>query len=491
MATAPTFGAFDPNNIDSSNAAMPQSTLGLPDTTALPEPTPEPVPEVVPKAVPEVVPEAAPPKLTLTFKQIATPMIERNVPMMPLRPRSKIAFLSNWVALASTDQSQIDLWDEEYSEANGACVAYAKPDGTWFFEVDKPGVWKGIENETGMKFPVTFTVSSSPGRGHFYFRQTDASIAMGNAQGKDEDGKESWSARVDNRYVVAAGSIHPTTGKPYTVVNDAEIVPAPDWLVEWITKHAVRETGGRVNASPDGPPIPHGSHDNELFRIACMLRNAGMDYEQIRDNLILICERRCVGHGGDYVDMCERKAEQAVKYPVGQASPRVTIGGTGQSAGTADAADVSNWRSLFSNVSEMEQGEIEMVIAGVLQEEGTCFLGASAGHGKTLLALSLAKAITLGQPLFGIAEYAVKKPRNVIYLMAESSDRAFRKRCEAFGLPKDDRFMARTLTKGMPLALADPGLLEAVRRQRPVIFIDTASRFNQGVMKTARPRTGS
>ncbi len=450
LSTTP---AFDPNNIASIQAVMVQ---------------PEPVPETPPE--PKVEP---PPSL---FMRIAVPMIARNIPIIPLHPRTKVAFKNNWTELASTDPVLIGMWDVENPDYNGAACAFAKLDGTWFFEVDKPGVWKRIENETGMKFPVTFTVSSSPGKGHFYFRQTDASIAMGNAQGKDAEGKEAWSARVDNRYVVAPGSIHPTTGKAYAVVNDAEIVPAPDWLVGWITKNTVSETG-RVNASLDGPPIPRGSHDNELFRIGCMLRNAGMDYEQIKDGLIGICEKRCVDHGADYVDMCEKKAVQACKYEVGKANPKVVLG---SSVAVEEAADVSNWRSLFSNISEMEQGDNEMIIAGVLQEAGTCFLGASAGHGKTLLALSLSKAITLGQPLFGMPEFAVKTPRNVVYLMAESSDRAFRKRCELFGLPKDDRFIARTLTKGLPLALADPGLLEAVRQLHPVIIIDTTSRFNRG-----------
>ena len=182
-----------------------------------------------------------------------------------------------------------------------------------------------------------------------------------------------------------------------------------------------------------------GSHDNELFRSACLLRNAGMGYEQIRDNLIMICEQRCIDHGSDYVNMCENKAKQACKYAVGQArtGPIPVLGGGAGGVGETKP-DVSNWRSQFRNVSEMEQGEIEMVVDGVLQE-GTCFLGAGPGHGKTLLALAVAKAITTGEPLFGIPEYTVKTPRNVIYLIPECGDRAFRKRCEAFRLPKDDR----------------------------------------------------
>ena len=131
----------------------------------------------------------------------------------------------------------------------------------------------------------------------------------------------------------------------------------------------------------------------------------------------------------------------------------------------------------FRSVGEMESGEIDMVIDGVLQE-GICFIGATPASGKTLVSLSLAKAICTGRPLFGVANYKVKKPRQVIYLIPESGDHAFRKRCEAFRIPDDkSKFMARTISAGVPLDLSDPILLEAVRQTNPVVFLDTASRF--------------
>jgi hypothetical protein len=274
---------------------------------------------------------ATPPRELSPFELRANPMAIRGVPQIPLRPQSKIAFLPNWTELASLDPEKFREWSEiqrddfDARECNSASCAFATLDGTWFFELDKPGMRKQIENETGENFPETFVVESSPGKGHFYFHQTAASIKMGNTQGKDEDG-ETWSARVDNRYVVSPGSIHPKTGKTYDVVNDAEIVPAPDWLVEWCLKNAVCEAG-RVNASPDGPPIPRGSHDNELFRIACCLRNAGLGHDQILENLIQVCEKRCVDHGSDYVEMCQVKTAQACKYPVTPAPSIPLIGG--------------------------------------------------------------------------------------------------------------------------------------------------------------------
>jgi RecA-family ATPase len=159
----------------------------------------------------------------------------------------------------------------------------------------------------------------------------------------------------------------------------------------------------------------------------------------------------------------------------------VSLGGIhpvvpGTVAAQTPVEDVANWRSKFRNVSEMEQGDITMIIDGVLQE-GTCFIGANPGDGKTLVALSIARAVTLAKPLFGMSEYTVKHPRNVIYLIPESGDKAFRQRCEAFRLPKDDRFLNRTISMGPPLTLADPSLIEAVRVTKPVVILDTASRF--------------
>lgn len=259
------------------------------------------------------------------FREIAEPLIAKNIPVVPLRPKTKIAFMLGWERLASVDPKQIQEWDEQYPNANAASVAYAKPGGTLFFEVDRKGLIEEIEKETGQKFPATMMVRSSENRGHAYFRQSPASIALGNCQAGDDKG-EVWSLRSDARYVVSPKSFHPTSGKTYELLRDVDPVDMPDWLVEWCKTHRTGDEKHKVNASIDGPEIPKGSHDTELFRIGCLLRNAGMDYEQIKDNLIQVCEKRCVDHGSDFIDMCERKAKQACRYPVGQASS-VLIGG--------------------------------------------------------------------------------------------------------------------------------------------------------------------
>jgi AAA domain/Bifunctional DNA primase/polymerase, N-terminal len=383
--------------------------------------------------------------------------ISKGFHVFPLTPKDKLPLPGTHGFKDSrppSDPSALAPWQQEPSfnigidlGASDLCV----------LDFDDPSGIPLWVNET-----KTHKVKTARGV-HVYFRGARPTTGL------FVDGTKVGDIKSTGGYVLAAGSVHPD-GPVYTVVDDSAIIPLPD--ISSLVKHDKE----RVNVSVDGPPIPHGSHDTELFRSACLLRNAGMSYDEIKDALIGICEHRCLGHGADYEDMCEKKAKQACKYPVGQASPVAILGG-----GAADpsaSADVSGWRSAFRNLSEMEDGEIVMVIDGVLQE-GTCFIGANPGHGKTLVALAFAKAICLGEPLFGIPEYKVRKPRNVIYLIPESGDRAFRKRGEAFRLPPDDRFIARTISSGGPLALSDPALMEAVRQLTPVVILDTASRFLQ------------
>jgi hypothetical protein len=60
---------------------------------------------------------------------------------------------------------------------------------------------------------------------------------------------------------------------------------------------------------------PHGQHDRTLMSVAGKLRQTfKMDAEQMMPILVGICERCCVGHGADYIDMCERKAASAARY---------------------------------------------------------------------------------------------------------------------------------------------------------------------------------
>jgi 5S rRNA maturation endonuclease (ribonuclease M5) len=135
------------------------------------------------------------------------------------------------------------------------------------------------------------------------------------------------------------------------------------------------------------------------------------------------------------------------------------------------------WRNLFRSVDELEQGDVRMLIGGFLPE-GTTFMGGLPGEGKTLFALSIAKALTTTEPFLG--KFSVSEAVPVIYLIPESGGRAFRKRCEKFHIPNDpELFLCRTISEGSTLPLDDASLFEAVRKMKPVVILDTLIRFSE------------
>lgn len=245
---------------------------------------------------------------------------------MPLRARTKKAFLTGWETLATTDEAQILAWDAQYPDANAGSVAKGVLGGVWFFEVDSPDVVDRIKAETGKAIPDTFRVRSRPGRGHYYFKQTPQSIAMGNiAQNfvKNND----WSARVDREYVVSPGSIHPETQEPYLALRDEPIIEAPQWLLDWLLgQKQSKQSGSTVGVSVEGEKIPRGAHDTELTRIAGKLRQIGLEEEAIYQHITEVCEKRCIDYGTDYKEMTAKIAKSVCRYEPGK-DERILFGG--------------------------------------------------------------------------------------------------------------------------------------------------------------------
>ncbi len=259
----------------------------------------------------------------MSFKDLALPLASRGVPCIPLLPRTKRAFSEDWPVKATIDAAQLMSWDSEYPDANVGCVGLAQPGGIWFFEIDDPAVVQKIETDTNQKMPLTFRVRSRPGRGHMYFKHTTASIDAAQSRAyyslKTTDGKESCSARLHHAYVVGPGSIHPDTGVPYTVVSTADIAEAPDWLISWVRTEydkQQRSEKGTLSTSLDGPEIPHGSHNIELTRIAGKLRQElHLDENDIFEWLVKL-DKRFVGHGSDWEEMCHNVAHSIAKRPI-------------------------------------------------------------------------------------------------------------------------------------------------------------------------------
>jgi hypothetical protein len=229
------------------------------------------------------------------FEQRALPLIARNVPVIPLRPKTKIAFISGWEDKATTDPTKVKEWGQQSPDANVASVAKAVPGGTWFFDADRAELIDQVEKITGQKFPSTFMVRSQPGKGHYYFVQNAASIAMRNRQAKDQQG-ELWSARVNDRYVVGPLSLHPDTGKLYEVINDAPIIEAPQWLIDYCIQNDAKTDKPKTGHAEldDESPIVKGSRNNALASILGKARqHLAMDKDQLFAYGLDVNQKRC------------------------------------------------------------------------------------------------------------------------------------------------------------------------------------------------------
>lgn len=243
------------------------------------------------------------------FETRAQILVARGIPVAPIPAGTKAAKLSNWENLATTDLAKITEWGSNgYANGNTAAVAKAQPGGTFFLEIDKRNFHLDIEKQTGQKFPDAFKVSSRPGegRGHLYFRHTPETIALAQQiakayiSGKDENGKEAWSLRWNNAYVVGPSSIHPDTGKLYEIRRDVEIAPGPLWLVQWCVNNQETKKTGDVELDDQSPILGPangfpGNRDVELTRIAGRARQVmKMDKEQLFTYLCDVNRKRCV-----------------------------------------------------------------------------------------------------------------------------------------------------------------------------------------------------
>lgn len=171
--------------------------------------------------------------------KLARTMARHGVKVIPVPPREKGCKLENWPALATTNSEQINAWS--IAEPEGNYGAVCSPDTVVILDADNPGLRSQIERTTERQFPSTLSVKSSKGY-HYYFRQTDKTRSIGNRKVADM-----FDLQSDRKYVVGPGSVHPS-GVEYSIMNDTEIVPMPDWLAEHLDSWAQRVIDAKAEA---------------------------------------------------------------------------------------------------------------------------------------------------------------------------------------------------------------------------------------------------
>jgi len=98
-------------------------------------------------------------------------------------------------------------------------------------DVDNASEFKQLCKKEGWDVPKTRTHLTGSGKKHYLYAYPKNGKSYGCRAIKDHNGESVFDIKGIGGQVVAPGSIHPDTGKPYNVLMNRAIVPAPDWLL--------------------------------------------------------------------------------------------------------------------------------------------------------------------------------------------------------------------------------------------------------------------
>ena len=401
-----------------------------------------------------------------------------------LFPRgTKRCTATNWQNLATNDLQTALALAQADPFANVGIVG--KENGFWGLD-DDGGLVKEYEAQYG---PLqTYQTRTVSGGRHFIFRQSPASWAMGNVSIEDERGKELLSARVNNRYVVAAGSwAYPNNDESlpltqYVAINPAApFTEAPELLFDFIKAKAAQYKAkgkGPSTTQGDEPRLYlEGGRNNGLARLAGKLRKAGANEDEIFPVLTRLNEEQCVPPLP--TSEVASIAKSIGKYPPGK-DGTLELSQTAKGIPLEIIAEVLD--KEFPAYDGTEPEELPMLIEGFMPK-GVGFFGSLSGTGKTWCGLSIANALTSGRPLWSV--FPVKRKVAVLYLIPEASDASFKRRLGKMKITQDkDLFRYRTITQGITRPLSDPVTVAMIQqlsvKHDVLVIVDTAVRFFRG-----------
>ncbi len=116
---------------------------------------------------------------------------------------------------------------------HNAGIACGPASGIVVADVDDPELFKDVLEDNGA-LPDTLTHETGKGGLHYVFQYPNGGGEYGNRSFKDptDPKKTIWDIRGLGGQVVAPGSIHPDTGKPYRVLRDLPMAPCPEWIAD-------------------------------------------------------------------------------------------------------------------------------------------------------------------------------------------------------------------------------------------------------------------
>jgi putative DNA primase/helicase len=192
--------------------------------------------------------------------------------VFPLHDKDKRPRIANWHEKATTREKQIKRWWATWPNANIAIVCDSER-GPVVVDIDAPkkGELPGSDLLKLLRVPkASCVVRTGSGGRHLYFRPPEQGQTIRRTiRPSFNSGRYSLDVLGDKGYVVAPPSIHPTTGKRYTLVRGdlGNLEPLPRAICDLIAKKASTPTAA---ALPD--VIGEGQRDVMLTSLAGTMR---------------------------------------------------------------------------------------------------------------------------------------------------------------------------------------------------------------------------
>lgn len=382
---------------------------------------------------------------------------------------------------ATTDPKKIAEWWTMWSDANVGVVTGAVS-GIVVVDIDpaKGGTKtrSTIEEHGKRKLPKTKTAKTGGDGLHLVFKHPGSEIK--NSASKIGPGLD---IRGDGGYIVAAPSVH-ASGKKYQWLDGAELIDAPQWLVDLAQKTAP----ARKVTGPVGDSIPDGQRDDTLTSLAGSMRRRGMGVEEIYAALLVTNENRC--DPPLPTDDVRKIAESVSRYA--PAPDRDSEPLPEPPEWMNDAPKPGWWDSQPTKapapqgkpsikevcIADVEMKPIDWLWEGRIARGCVTLLEGIEGEGKSTVLCAIATAISRGTS--GLKDMLLDGPGNVLWLSAEDNVASVLKpRLLAAGADE-----TRIFAVGEAFTFDDPGV-ELVRgmieRRNPImVVIDPVFAYTKG-----------
>jgi len=360
-----------------------------------------------------------------------------------------------WSKGATRDMRTIEGWfGQDLRNVGIACG----PSGLVVIDEDAPGEFASFAMSVGETVPDTFTVTTGNGR-HFYFA-APSDITVGNSEGALAGYK--INVRGNSGYVVGPGSRH-VHGDQYRPVDEGrDVLPLPHWVLAAITKPRPGKDRADGVLATGSDAIPEHHRHTTLAAYVGGLRERGLTKEEAR-LLTMKAWERCAQPPVAEKSFDRQEAEDLLddiysRYPsnyekdVAQRLHQLKVNEAAQERfrverdGPPKELDAGLLKDVLARPRE-----VAWRISGLLPSGGRMLLSAKAKTGKTTAAMNIARAVLIGEDVFGSFP-ASQIQRKVAFLNYEVTSHQVAAWANDVGVPIDGLLLVNLRGARNPLS---------------------------------------